>query len=399
MSERRHVSERRYVRVAYPWRAVIDVSSDHALAFFVRLAAQALRYGMPTQRRFGWLLGRIARTDAFPEKMTRTILRTLRRTPDAAVDTLLKDVALHWPQFLARGAPLPVDPPSLTALSLRRSAATTVFVFGSSSTPLLVLKIPLRQGMAVDNEVRALRAVEDTSIAPRDLGMVGRAYVQEGLPGESMRVVPMFGVADARTLAWTPAHAGLTAALGRLAAATTKREQPVELADSKIDRAIDAARLSTPARRAVAAAGRDLRAVDSAVLRHVDTSPQNCLFLPGEAVPKLVDWELARPSATPGFDLWNSATAYHDDSLGLGRWSQEGVVQTFEAGWEHAPFWSEARIAARTLACESGVRETLVDALEVAFFARRVATRLEDPLDFATNAQTAAQQLEVVCAL
>jgi hypothetical protein len=199
----------------------------------------------------------------------------------------------------------------------------------------------------------------------------------------------------AATLTWTPRLAALSDALERLAAVTAKPgfaeqiRQPTE-------RALAEAELSPAARRALEAAWRDVQRIDASVLRHHDTSPQNCLFT-GDRLEGIVDWEWAETYGAPGADLWNAALGYAEYGIGLVRWSQEIVLEVFARGWRESPFWQTARADARRTATAGGVPDHALDSLEAVFFASRIGDRLNRKISaYPTTAVTAARILEIV---
>jgi hypothetical protein len=132
------------------------------------------------------------------------------------------------------------------------------------------------------------------------------------------------------------------------------------------------------------------------VLEHHDASSQNCLFI-GDRLSGLVDWEIARLRGVPGFDVWNTTLAWMEYGVGLVRWSQEVVLECFQRAWSSSPFWAQARASARDSARAAGVADSLLDSLEVIFFARRTGYRLSAPGKYQTHAGTATRMLEAVC--
>jgi hypothetical protein len=69
----------------------------------------------------------------------------------------------------------------------------------------------------------------------------------------------------------------------------------------------------------------------------------------------------------------------------------------FRGAWEESEFWQEASLAARTSAQVAGVPDRMLDSLEVAFFTRRLLTRLATPDRFPTGPEAAGRMLEVAC--
>lgn len=374
-------------------RIVIDLASPWPARFGAAVIDQTLRYGMPARRRGGPLLALLGRT-GLPRRPLAELLRRFPKRPRPDLDAALDAVRSEWARLASASERLPEAAPELSFLALRRASATTIFVFGDGPRPLLVLKIPGARDR-LQNEADALARAAPVGIAPRELGQVGDAYVQEALPGEPL-LVEALTPRRSRRLAWLPGHVELADALARLAAATTVREVPTEFREP-VDAALEVAGLSAAARRAAAAAWSDVSRLDVAVLRHRDTSPQNCLF-EGERLSGLVDWEIAYAAGAPGFDVWNAAIAFVEHGVGLVRWSEERAQEAFAAAWGESDFGREARLAGRQSAAAAGVPDGLLDAIEVSFFARRLLGRVSHPERFATGPATAATMLEFACA-
>lgn len=172
---------RRYAQVRYPWRAVVDTRSPHPGRFYAALVGQALRYGLPGARRpaRAWAFaGRVG----IPETTLARCLRATARHPRPDLDGVLDQLEDAWPRLAARSDRLGARPLELTTLVLERRAARTIFVFGEGASPLLVLKEPPSGGRRVDVEAAALQEAEAAGVAPRHLGSLGRAQVQEVSP-------------------------------------------------------------------------------------------------------------------------------------------------------------------------------------------------------------------------
>jgi hypothetical protein len=377
--------------VASP-RALIDARSPHPARYFAEIVAQMLHHGLPSRRRAGALLALLGRKGV-PEESVAFLARRFPRRPRPELDRLLEQLAARWSELAAASKRLPRECPQLSAFALRRQGATTVFVFGDFPHPLLVAKLP-GDVERLENEARALTEAELAGIAPRVLGRFETAYVQEGLRGGPLRVRPLTPK-TALHLDWSGSQRQLAAALIRLAEVTAKRARPREFSDP-LEPALERASLSATARRAAAAAWRDARRLEIAVLRHRDTSPQNCLF-EEDRFAGIVDWERAHTDGAPGFDAWNAALAFLEHGAGLRRWSRERVIAIFREACQHSTFWREATLAARASARAAGAPETMLDSLEVAFFARRLLGRATAPDRFPTDSVTAANMLEMVC--
>jgi hypothetical protein len=399
MTPRRRRSARppaaHYAFVPRPWRARVDTRSRRPARHLAALIGQTLRYGMPARRRLGaaWA---VAGRRGIPERLVAGSVARFPRAPDPRLDGLLESLRADWARLRERSERLPPSPGALTGLALERSAALTVFVFASAPEPLLVAKIPARATGGLEAELAALRAIDGTGIAPRDLGEVGGAFVQEGLAGAPLRVEPLTPARSAR-IEWTREHQQLARALTRLAEATASKSTPPTLA-ARVESALGYHDLAHHARRSLAAAWRDVRPLEASVVRHCDASPQNCLYVE-RRLCGIVDWELAEVHGAPGFDVWNAAVAYVEHGLGLVRWSQERAVEALARSWPDAPFWVQARAAARDAAMAAGVPERRLDALELVFFASRIGDRLLMPeVRRGTETAASARMCELVAA-
>lgn len=387
-------SGRRYARVAHPWKAAVDLGSPHPARLYAALIGQALHHRLPGRTRFPRARALGARR-GLPEGLVAGSVRALPRHSRPDLDALLDRVSEAWPELAARSVRLPPSLPDPSVLALERRSALTVFVLGRSPQPLLVLKVPAPGSGGVDREARALEEAEPARVAPRYLGRVGDARVQEALEGAPFRVEPLT-LEEARSLRWPEPLAEVAAGLARVAAETAKRAAPDGLAGT-LERALDCRDLTPRARRALAAAYRDLGGLEAAVLRHGDTSAQNCLFSGGH-LTGLVDWENSSSRGAPGFDAWNAAVAYVEYGVSLVRWSEEAVVAAFTAAWSGSPFREGAREGAAATVLAAGVPESCLDPLEVAFFGHRLGRRIDREDAYPTGVRTAARMLEVVCA-
>ena len=384
--------ERRFARVAYPWRASVDLSSPWPGRFYGRLMSQALRYGNPARRRFGRLHVAASKIGV-PEGAALSFARLRPRQADPMLVDLLDALGARWPDIAARDPGLPSRVAAPSVLALERSAGLTVFVFGEGADPLVVLKLREADDSALALEARALTEAEGTGAAPRYLGSVDRARAQEALKGAPLLVRPVTP-AGAAGLRWEEPHDGMGRALVALAHKTAHDAAPQELS-GQLQAAVEAVE-GNPGRLVRAALG-DLRGRRSAVLRHGDTSAQNSI-VSDDRLAGFVDWELARFDGAPGFDMWNAAVAFVDHGVGLVRWSQERALASFKKAWMRSELFDEARKQARAAASAAGVPPDAHDKLEVAFFARRLASRLARPDHYATGPRVALEMLEFVCA-
>ena len=384
---------RRYVHVTYPWAAAYQAGARAPLRYYSSMIKQTLGFGMPA-RRYGRVGAWFVR-HALPEAVVATGLRPWPRRERSDIDELLARVTDSWADFAGVSARLPHAVPSdLSALVLKRRTADTVFVFGEGDDPLVVCKIPREEPETVELEDRALREAEPSGVAPLALGRLGDAYVQEALPGAPLEVEAVTP-GNAASLPWRPEHEELARGLRRLAETTVRPGPPQELRPELKD-ALERAELAGSTRERALKALDDLEAFDIAVLRHGDTSAQNCLFFDGK-LTGLVDWAIARPQGAPAFDILNAAVALVDHGVGSVRWSEERAVAAFEAAWSHSAFFEAARTAARRSALTAGASDADYERLEIAFFARRLASRVASPKSYATGPASAARMLEIAC--
>ena len=382
------------MHVRYPWRAAVQRGVAPPARFYTAVIGQTLRYGLPASRTPGALWALAGRTGP-PEAALASVLSRLpgRRRPD--LEELVAAAQQSWSELAAAAGSLPAfPPPAMSALALQRAAALTVFLFGAEARPLIVLKLPAGNDPRVDLEVDALREAAAAGVAPRFLGRLGEARVQEGLAGAPLRVQPLTP-RDASQFAWSGPLDDVADGLGRLGAATMKSGPPEDITD-RMERALAYGGLDARTRQKLSAAWGDVRRSDTCVLRHRDTSPQNCL-VSGGRLSGVVDWELAVPRGGPGFDVWNLALSYMEYGVGLTRWSQDLVVETFTRAWRDSPFWRDGRAAARRAALAGGAAERDLDALEVCYFGSRIGDRLLRPGWHATGPDTVARALRVVC--
>ncbi len=383
-----------YAHVSYPWGARVDLRSPRPRAYYAALIGQTLRYGMPARRRFGPLWA-LAGRRGVPEGVLARAVSLSPSASDPEIDDLLRSLAESWPELAGRSRRLSPELPAMSALAIARSAGLTVFVFGERTAPLVVAKIASGgvEGR-LGAETEALRAAEPAAVAPRDLGRVGTAQVQEGLAGAPLRVEPLTP-ARAERLEFSPEHRRLVTALERVASTTAAHAGPAGLPE-RVEAALAYEGLHPRARTLLAAAWRDVRTSERSALRHCDSSPQNCLFEGGQ-LTGIVDWELADLRGAPGFDVWNSALSYIEHGLGLVKWSEERAVEALARSWDASPFWREARAAARRVAATAGVEEARLDALELVFFGSRIGDRLLMPeVRRGTGTATSARMCELV---
>lgn len=280
-------------------------------------------------------------------------------------------------------------------LVLERASARTIFLFAGDSHPALVCKIPRGSEATVEREATALVDAAQSGVAPRFLGKAAGSWVQEGIAGEPLKVESLDREVM-RSIPWPSRMKVLSDGLTRLAQVSA---QPADLdaaARTLLERAASCSRLKPSTRDRITKAVADLKGIGIGVLKHSDTSPQNCLFVDGR-LSGIVDWEMAEPRGMPSSDVLNAAVSFLEHGIGLTRWSEDEIVESFRFGWNGSPFFTGARSAARASAVAAGVDESAVPSLEIAFFARRLARRLEAPDRYPTGAGTAVQIMEIVC--
>lgn len=395
MSAVQSVPAASYAHVSYPWSAAVQRRAGPPARFYTAVIRQALRYGLPANRTPGPLWALLGRA-GIPERTLARAIRALPAQPRPDLDEYARAVRLGWTDLAERSATLAASPPAqLSVLALQRAAALTIFFFGDGPRPLVVAKVPAPGDGRVDLEVDALRQVEAAGAAPRFLGRLGDARLQEGLAGEPLRGEPLTPK-KAGKLEWRPVLDDVAGGIARLGEVSAEAVAPEDIT-RRMDMSIAYDGLDAGTRRTLAAAWTDVRRSRASVLRHRDTSPQNCL-VSEERLTGVVDWELAVPRGGPGFDVWNLALSYMEYGLGLTRWSQDLVIETFARSWPDSPFWRGARAAARRAAVAGGAAEGDLDALEVCFFGSRIGDRLLRPGWHATPPATVARALRLVCA-
>lgn len=360
-----------YARLRHPRKATYDVSAPQPAAFLARLMGQALNHGLPARERGGLVRAAVGRRNV-PTRPLAAVLRARPRHHSETSDALLRRVLDAWPQLVAASDRLPAKPPALSLLTLERSSASTSFVFGHGEFPLLLVKQPLPGNEGVARETRFLAAVAPAGIAPRLLGDLGGAVVQEGMPGAVATVLPVTP-RDAHTMAWLPQHDHLRDGLVRLAATTAGHGTLQHQLLQPLDRALGAD-LSDRERRLVQAARNDLSDLSVTVVQHKDLSAQNWL-VDGDRLVGIVDWEFAVADGVPGFDSMHVAVASLEHGIGLTRWSDDRVVAAFRSAWESSPLFEGSRAALTTTAAAAGV-EGISEELWVAYFARRLGRKL-----------------------
>jgi len=387
------VKARTYIHARYPWRAIVQVGGP-AASYYAELISQGLKYGLPAKR-FG-RLGAILAIRGTPRSVLALGGRTGTRGAAPEIDRVVDELQARWGDVRARLTSVPDDPSELFALGLHRSAGLTVFFVNGSGAPVLVAKVPREGNQGIAVEESALKRVEGIGVAPLLVGSFADVVIQEGVPGEPSALVPL-SPDDVCEVPWSAEHRAIADALTRLASHSVTLHHADELDPwlDEVDRNDD---LSRGIRSSVSSAAAAIRGAGISVLRHGDTSVQNCLTRNG-SLAALVDWERAQHRGVPGFDTLNFALAWLDHSLGLRRWSESLSFEAFDRAWDSSPLMRSARAAARAAATAAGLGDSVLDPMEVTFFARRLGRRLADPDAYATGSRVAARMLERVCAL
>ena len=321
-------------------------------------------------------------------------MRALPNRSEPDLDVFLERLISEWGE-LETDAPTPAIEGILV---LERAVARTVFLFIGQPTPSYVAKIPRGSSETLELEASSLGAAAKTDepVAPRFLGRAAGAWVQEGLRGAPL-LVEAIRPENAGALVWPERLETLTERLADLGRATAAPARPSSGFIAFLERAATYELLSESARARVSQAATELKDLEVGVLKHSDTSPQNCLF-EGPKLTGLVDWEMAEIGGAPAFDVYNAAVSYLEHGIGLVRWDEEEVVSALVGSWSGSAFFEGARDAAQRAARTAGVPDELLGSLEVAFFARRLARRMDDPTGYPTGARSAARMIEAVCA-
>lgn len=383
--------KKRYTHIPFVWNAVLDRSTPWPAQFFARLLDDARRYGMPATRRPAPLWRALAVTPSVTPVLAALMRSSPKREGRDDLDFLQESVIDAWPALTQRAVRLPQEPPDISMLALRRSASTTVFMFGDSATPLLVVKVPSGEDDRAAHEADALTAAQPTGIAPHFLGRVGDGYVQEGIAGRPYRLRSI-DTSNASSIPWETHHVTVAEALKGLGATTAGAEKPFEMTDGLLDAAAGSTLIGERTRTSIRIAIEEIEAGPRSVLQHRDVNAQNSLF-DGNVLSGIVDWEFARTNGMPGFDTLNVALSDMEHGIALKRWSPPLVAEIFAAAWPRSPLWEAARASSREACLAAGLA---VDPrhVETFFFAYRFARRFRAG---ETSAWIAARMLETVC--
>ena len=338
----------------------------------------------------------VAATSGAAASGLTSVARFSRRERSVALDDLKDAVGGAWGVLAGASSTLAPEPPALSVLQMDLSSAKTTFFFGPGDAwPLVVAKEPRVDGEGRDHETAALERASPSKIAPLYLGQVGRARVQEGLPGFPPWIRGLRPETAARAPAG-PAFAGLADALARLAAVSARHGEPYRELLAALDLA-GTAELSWQERRLVAAARRDLARLDVTVLQHGDLSPQNYLVNDG-SFTGLVDWETASLEGVPGHDVLHAAVSMLEHSVGVSYWTERTVVESFRRAWPSSPLFQDAHEAMTRSVAAAGLTETLVGPLITAFFARRLGRQVGGLKSYDFGRTAVTEMVRTVCA-
>lgn len=286
--------------------------------------------------------------------------------PDAAVDRLLDALHAGWGRLVEAATPgrLPDRPPArdgMSVLVLDTEAASSVFVFGTDPTPLVVARLRGGQG-----EHEALVRAKGSGVAPLPLGEVAGACVHEGVPAEAVEVSRSVA-GDPGALRWTKQFRSLGHALIQVSETTRSLAPHTELTAAVA--AVLGSGVDVPS--GVAAAVRDTEGVKLSVLRHGRPWGRDWLALHGGGTV-LVDWKSAVPAGVPGFDVLDAAMSWFE---------QVSDADSFEAAWVRSPFFAGARRAAVDAMSAAGVPVPLHAGVMTAYFTFRLGRLLEAGAD------------------
>ncbi|MEX5720535.1 phosphotransferase [Geodermatophilus maliterrae] len=375
----------RYVRSHHPLPVTLDVRVPHPRRYHLTLVDALLRCSLPAAGRFGAVRAAVAR-HGLAHLPLSVLLAFSPRREHPELDRLRDELGRGWRDLARHSNRIPAEPPDLALMVLRRSLGRLVFVFGEDPDPLLVCKIPEGDDPRVDAEAAVLEKVSTLDFVPRHLGHVGRARVQEALPGHPLALEPLSY--DAVLAAgWSQQLAETAAMLERLGVVSRDDSDPTE------NLTAEAEGLLTPKTVTRVRSSLDrLRAARVSVTCHGDVSAQNLMVRDGR-VSGLVDWELAR-RGLPGTDVLNLVQSDFEQRLGLVRWSTEEVLEAFSTAWDAAPLFVEGRRAAKVAAEAVGLDGDLFPDVEVAHFAGRLQDRVDRPTQFLGGPRMAAAMVE-----
>lgn len=376
----------RYVTLPLPGDPRLSRGAAPAARFLGALWRDRLRHG--ATGRGGGLRRRLAAVAA-PVVTMAARLGTTR--PDTGLDRLLASVDDRWGELAARSPRLRGSPSPSSVLAVDGAMGRLVFFFAEPSHPVAVGKVPGGpSAAAVDHEVAALERVARSGRAPRALGRVGDARLQDGVPGRPLGL-PRGRRSDAPSPALLRALDGLV----EVSRTTARAGAPAEVHD--LPAALAAVPdLTSTARTRSSAALEVVARHDRSVLRHGDLSPQNVLEDGVEVV--FVDWERAIPSGVAGFDALHLAVSWVEKGLG-GReagWTPRDTGRAVAHEWvTRLRAVTLPRVAAALDAV--GLAAADAEAVEIAFFARRVARRTNTSAYRSGAIDVAREVLECVC--
>lgn len=331
-----------------------------------------------------------------PESLLRSALRLAPRRERPDLDVLALDLFAAWPRLMSEQGSSVSDPSVIDLLALERRSALTVFVFIGNDQPVLVLKVPRDGATGPVAEAEALRAAGGLAGAPRYLGRCRDAYVQEVIPGAPFPLEPLRPDRASR-IRWDERHVRVAEALRALKIGTRTPEAPREAYPTRARVALRHPGLSPETNSAVGASIDAVDALSVSVLKHGDLSPQNCLFQ-GSRFSGLVDWEGAILRGTPGYDLLNLGVAELEHRLALFGLSPTEYVDAMVRAWSDSEYFTALRSCVASEVEALDLDRSIVPAIEISFFARRLGHRLAEPDRYVLGPDSAAAILEAVVA-
>lgn len=390
------MGNRSYAYVPYPWKALVGTVTPGPARFFSSLLHFAFTYSAPRGNRAAAIRRALGRRPP-PASVLRAALRLAPRRERPDLDALALDLFAAWPRLLGGAAGSAVaDPQVIDLLALERRSALTVFVFTGEDQPDLVAKIPRGDATGPTREAEALASAKGMAGAPRYLGRCRAAYVQEAVRGQPLPVRPL-QPNRASEVRWEARHAELAEGLRALKVATTVPRPPQEAYPERVREAALHPSLSADTRSAVTDAADAVETLRVSVLKHGDLSPQNCLFEEGR-LAGIVDWESAIPHGTPGYDLLNAGMAELEHRLALYGSSPSEYRDAIVRAWSDSGFCASLRAGVADQLTAVDLHVDLVPAIEVSFFARRLAHRLARPSGYVHRVEPAAEILQEVVA-
>jgi aminoglycoside phosphotransferase (APT) family kinase protein len=374
----------------------VGTSTPGPALFFSSLLHFAFTYSVPVGGPTAAVRRALGRRPP-PESFLRSALRLAPRCERPDLDVLALDLFAAWPRLVGeQGSPPVPDPATIDLLALERRSALTVFVFTGDDQPVLVAKLPRGEAGGPAAEAEALQAARGLAGAPRYLGRCRDAYVQEMVRGAPLPVEPL-RPGQASDIRWDECHAQLAEGLRALTVAARTPGSPQETHPARVSDAVRYPGLAPATRAAVLAAADAVEALPVSVLKHGDLSPQNCLF-EGSRFAGIVDWESAILRGTPGYDLLNAGVALLEHRLALYGSAPSEFQDAIVRAWSDSEYFAALRACIASEIRALDIDMSIVPAIEISFFARRLGHRLAEPERYFLGVEGAAGILEAVVA-